>query len=92
MCGWRQGITALFCGNVFIVGINQIYDVRIDKINKPFLPIASGELDIAGAWIIVLVSSSSSLHLLKIVSCSPKIVNATKGLHGDGSCADLFSL
>jgi 4-hydroxybenzoate polyprenyltransferase len=27
----------------FIVGINQIYDVDIDAVNKPFLPIASGE-------------------------------------------------
>jgi 4-hydroxybenzoate polyprenyltransferase len=25
------------------VGINQIYDVDIDKTNKPFLPVAAGE-------------------------------------------------
>jgi 4-hydroxybenzoate polyprenyltransferase len=25
-------VLALFCGNVFIVGINQIYDVDIDKV------------------------------------------------------------
>jgi homogentisate phytyltransferase/homogentisate geranylgeranyltransferase len=30
--------------NVFIVGINQLEDVEIDRINKPFLPIAAGEL------------------------------------------------
>ena len=30
-------------GNLFIVGINQIYDIDIDQINKPFLPIAAGE-------------------------------------------------
>lgn len=58
------GLFALLVGNAFIVGINQIYDVRIDKINKPFLPIASGELDIAGAWIIVLVSPSSPILLV----------------------------
>lgn len=37
------GLVALLCGNGFIVGINQIYDVDIDQVNKPYLPIASGE-------------------------------------------------
>jgi homogentisate solanesyltransferase len=25
------------------VGINQIYDVDIDQVNKPFLPVAAGK-------------------------------------------------
>ncbi|KAF5187934.1 Homogentisate phytyltransferase [Thalictrum thalictroides] len=29
--------------NTFSSGINQVYDVELDKVNKPFLPIASGE-------------------------------------------------
>lgn len=33
---------ALICGNGYIVGINQIIDEDIDKVNKPFLPIAAG--------------------------------------------------
>ncbi len=37
-----MGVVALLCGNGYIVGINQIYDVDIDRVNKPFLPIASG--------------------------------------------------
>lgn len=37
------GLVALLCGNGYIVGINQIYDVDIDVVNKPFLPVASGE-------------------------------------------------
>ena len=40
------GLFALLCGNGFIVGINQIYDVEIDKVNKPYLPIAAGELSL----------------------------------------------
>jgi homogentisate phytyltransferase/homogentisate geranylgeranyltransferase len=32
------------CVNVFIVGINQLEDVEIDRLNKPWLPIAAGEL------------------------------------------------
>ena len=38
------GAVALLCGNFFIVGINQLYDVDVDKMNKPFLPIAAGDL------------------------------------------------
>ena len=30
--------------NIAIVGINQITDVEIDRVNKPFLPIAAGDL------------------------------------------------
>ena len=36
------GVLALLCGNGYIVGINQIYDVDIDTVNKPFLPVAAG--------------------------------------------------
>ncbi|ETV94780.1 hypothetical protein H310_11736 [Aphanomyces invadans] len=41
--------------NVFIVGINQIYDIPMDKINKPYLPLASGELSVESAWKILTV-------------------------------------
>ena len=41
-------------GNAFIVGINQIYDEDIDKVNKPFLPVASGEMSKRFAWGAVL--------------------------------------
>lgn len=37
-----MGLLALLCGNGYIVGINQIYDVDIDAVNKPFLPVAAG--------------------------------------------------
>lgn len=48
------GMVALLCGNAFIVGINQIYDVDIDRVNKPFLPVAAGELGSRAAWALVL--------------------------------------
>jgi homogentisate solanesyltransferase len=50
------GMTALLLGNAFIVGINQIYDESIDKMNKPFLPVASGEMSKRSAWVAVLFS------------------------------------
>jgi len=48
------GMVALLLGNAFIVGINQIFDVKIDKMNKPFLPVASGEMSEGFAWSVVL--------------------------------------
>ena len=39
--------------NVFIVGVNQITDVEIDRVNKPELPIAAGDLSPAAARRIV---------------------------------------
>lgn len=49
--------------NIFIVGINQIADVNLDKINKPYLPIPSGALSVRQAKIIVLTALSISLGL-----------------------------
>lgn len=45
------------CCNIFIVGINQIADIDIDKINKPRLPIASGDLTIRQAYVLIYVSA-----------------------------------
>ena len=51
------GVLALLFGNAFIVGINQIYDKDIDQMNKPFLPVASGEMSKRMAWITVVASA-----------------------------------
>jgi glutamate mutase epsilon subunit len=50
------GMIALLLGNFFIVGINQIYDKEIDEMNKPFLPVASGEMSKRFAWVVVVAS------------------------------------
>lgn len=52
------GMIALLMGNAFIVGINQIYDKDIDKLNKPFLPVASGEMSNKAAWITCVISAT----------------------------------
>ncbi|KAL5974022.1 hypoxanthine-guanine phosphoribosyltransferase [Asimina triloba] len=46
-------VPALFM-NLYIVGLNQLYDVDIDKINKPDLPLASGEYSVTTGTAIVL--------------------------------------
>ena len=53
------GVLALLCGNGYIVGINQIYDEDIDRVNKPFLPVASGEMSPGVAWVAVLALAAT---------------------------------
>eukprot|EP00798_Chlamydomonas_sp_ICE-L_P026829 gene26829-4424_t len=59
-----MGLLALLCGNGFIVGINQIYDVDIDAVNKPFLPIAAGELSKPAAWGLVLALATGGMAIV----------------------------
>jgi homogentisate phytyltransferase / homogentisate geranylgeranyltransferase len=49
--------------NVYIVGLNQIEDVEIDRINKPRLPIAAGDLTLVWARGVVAVSGLAVLVL-----------------------------
>ncbi|XP_058067550.1 probable homogentisate phytyltransferase 1, chloroplastic isoform X2 [Magnolia sinica] len=32
--------------NIYVVGLNQLFDIQIDKVNKPDLPLVSGEFSI----------------------------------------------
>jgi homogentisate phytyltransferase/homogentisate geranylgeranyltransferase len=54
---------ACLCGNVYIVGLNQLEDVAIDKINKPHLPLASGEFSRQTGEIVVAVTGILALLL-----------------------------
>jgi homogentisate phytyltransferase/homogentisate geranylgeranyltransferase len=49
--------------NLAIVGVNQITDVEIDRVNKPHLPIAAGELTREAAWRIVAAAAALPLVL-----------------------------
>jgi homogentisate phytyltransferase/homogentisate geranylgeranyltransferase len=51
-------LLAGWCVNVFIVGINQLEDVEIDRVNKPYLPIAAGELSLVAARRIVFACAA----------------------------------
>lgn len=54
--------------NVFIVGINQVADIDIDKINKPDLPIPSGLLKVSEAKLIVASALFISLTTALFIS------------------------
>ncbi|CAA7016174.1 unnamed protein product [Microthlaspi erraticum] len=56
-----SGLLAVICGNGYIVGINQIYDIGIDKVNKPYLPIAAGDLSVRSAWLLVIFFAIAGL-------------------------------
>eukprot|EP01035_Chromulina_nebulosa_P030263 gene30263-40224_t len=47
--------------NLYITGLNQVTDVDIDKVNKPYLPIASGELSKKDGIVIVMASLVGAL-------------------------------
>ena len=61
-------------GNVYIVGLNQLYDVEIDKINKPHLPLASGAFTAQQGWLIV---TSMGIGAIAIASLAGKYLLAT---------------
>lgn len=42
--------------NLYITGLNQVFDVQIDEVNKPYLPMASKELSKPAGVTIVLLS------------------------------------
>lgn len=61
---WLAGL----CVNVYVVGINQITDVDIDKINKPYLPLASGAFSMRTGYAICAVTGFLSLAIAACVS------------------------
>ena len=54
---WQLFAVSLFvclAANVYITGLNQLTDVEIDRINKPYLPLASGAYSMATGRSIVI--------------------------------------
>lgn len=70
--------TACLCGNIYIVGLNQLCDVEIDRINKPSLPLAAGKFSLQQGRSIVgitgilalLIAAWSGFWLLATVGIS----------------------
>ena len=54
---------ACLCGNVYIVGLNQLEDIEIDQINKPHLPLAAGEFSRQQGQTIVAITGILALVL-----------------------------
>ena len=65
---WLPSLLSALACNVFITGLNQWSDVEVDRINKPWLPIAAGSLSKAGALRIVLISLGIALATAAMLS------------------------
>ncbi|KAI3814728.1 hypothetical protein L1987_14372 [Smallanthus sonchifolius] len=69
--GVLEAIVAAFFMNIYIVGLNQLSDIEIDKVNKPYLPLASGEYSVKTGVIIVTSFAVMSFWLGWIVGSWP---------------------
>jgi homogentisate phytyltransferase / homogentisate geranylgeranyltransferase len=77
-------LAACLCGNVYIVGLNQLEDVEIDRINKPHLPLASGEFSrwqgiaivLTTGILAILIALTQGIYLLGMVGLSLAIGTA----------------
>jgi homogentisate phytyltransferase / homogentisate geranylgeranyltransferase len=54
--------------NIFIVGLNQIIDIELDKINKPHLPLANGSLTVSNAYFIIMINLLLTLFISFLTS------------------------
>ncbi|XP_065850811.1 homogentisate geranylgeranyltransferase, chloroplastic-like [Euphorbia lathyris] len=70
--------------NIYVVGLNQLFDVEIDKVNKPYLPLASGNFSMETGILIVFASLLMSLGM-GIMFQSPPILAALLISFGLGS-------
>lgn len=69
--GVLEAIVAAFLMNIYIVGLNQLSDIEIDKVNKPYLPLASGEYSFKTGVMIVSSFAILSFWLGWIVGSWP---------------------
>ncbi|XP_020594133.1 probable homogentisate phytyltransferase 1, chloroplastic [Phalaenopsis equestris] len=61
--GLLQAVIAALFMNIYIVGLNQLFDIEIDKVNKPTLPLASGEYSFRTGTAIVSIFAIMSFAI-----------------------------
>uniref|UniRef100_A0A5B7B6Y1 Homogentisate phytyltransferase n=1 Tax=Davidia involucrata TaxID=16924 RepID=A0A5B7B6Y1_DAVIN len=69
--GTLEAVVAALLMNIYIVGLNQLSDIEIDKVNKPYLPLASGEFSVTTGVTIVSSFAIMSFWLGWIVGSWP---------------------
>ncbi|MCG3197431.1 MAG: 1,4-dihydroxy-2-naphthoate octaprenyltransferase [bacterium] len=62
------GALAAACLNAASNAINQIYDLEIDRINKPKRPLPSGALSLGEAWVFTVVAYVFTFALAALVN------------------------
>ncbi|KAL6189102.1 hypothetical protein ACLB2K_040492 [Fragaria x ananassa] len=71
--GVLEAVVAALFMNIYIVGLNQLSDIDIDKVNKPYLPLASGEYSVVTGIMIVTSFAILSFWLGWIVGSWPLV-------------------
>ncbi|XP_052731176.1 glycinol 4-dimethylallyltransferase [Vigna angularis] len=59
--------------DIYVNGVNQLFDLEIDKINKPYLPLASGQISFTTGVIIVASSLTLSFGIAWTIGSWPLI-------------------
>uniref|UniRef100_A0A0D9WSU0 Uncharacterized protein n=1 Tax=Leersia perrieri TaxID=77586 RepID=A0A0D9WSU0_9ORYZ len=71
LTGLLEAVVAALFMNIYIVGLNQLFDIEIDKVNKPTLPLASGEYSPATGVVLVSAFAAMSFGLGWVVGSQP---------------------
>ncbi|KAL5225447.1 hypothetical protein ABZP36_012086 [Zizania latifolia] len=71
LTGLLEAVVAALFMNIYIVGLNQLFDIEIDKVNKPTLPLASGEYSPATGVALVSAFAAMSFGLGWVVGSQP---------------------
>jgi UbiA prenyltransferase family len=66
-------LASALLANISIVGLNQCYDVHIDRINKPQLPLASGEWPMAIGWSVVWATGVLAMLIASLAGTAPLV-------------------
>ncbi|WVY98063.1 hypothetical protein V8G54_030214 [Vigna mungo] len=73
--GLLQALIPSLFMDLYVNGVNQVFDFEIDKINKPHLPFASGKLSFKNCVFIVAASAILGLGLNLMIGSPPLIWN-----------------
>ncbi|XP_052109365.1 naringenin 8-dimethylallyltransferase 2, chloroplastic-like [Arachis duranensis] len=71
--GYLQYIVPHFFMHLYLVGLNQLADLEIDKINKPYLPLASGEFSFTNGIIVVASFLFLSFGVAWMIGSKPSL-------------------
>ena len=71
LVGLLQALVPALLMNVCIVGMNQVFDVEIDRINKPYLPLAAGEWSVETGVTAVVATGGAAILMGLVIGSGP---------------------
>ncbi|XP_062101717.1 2-acylphloroglucinol 4-prenyltransferase [Humulus lupulus] len=69
------GMLAILGSCFYTAGINQIFDMDIDRINKPDLPLVSGRISVESAWLLTLSPAIIGFILILKLNSGPLLTS-----------------